>query len=162
MPTLCLKSPKRFRPAPLPISKVPVIKKLFAFLSPFAKLTNMNIDLKKQRELLAEELVLLEEEMATIGRHKPENKADWEAVPPRDINVETSDENELGDMFEEYESNTAVIKQLEIRYNNLKDALDRIDKGTYGVCIICGKEIEEARMAANPAAATCIEHKDSK
>jgi DnaK suppressor protein len=38
-------------------------------------------------------------------------------------------------------------------------ALDRIDKGTYGVCESCGKAIGKARLLAFPRATLCVECK---
>jgi DnaK suppressor protein len=36
-------------------------------------------------------------------------------------------------------------------------ALARLDAGTYGICVTCGKPISDARLEALPAAAHCIE-----
>jgi RNA polymerase-binding protein DksA len=36
-------------------------------------------------------------------------------------------------------------------------ALERLDAGTYGVCVTCGKPIGEDRLEAIPYAAQCIE-----
>ena len=38
------------------------------------------------------------------------------------------------------------------------DALERIEKGTYGICEVGNEEIEEDRLNANPAARTCKAH----
>jgi len=38
-------------------------------------------------------------------------------------------------------------------------ALTRLDKGTYGSCVRCGKPVGEERLAALPYAAKCIECK---
>ena len=38
----------------------------------------------------------------------------------------------------------------------IKSALIRIDLGTYGVCVICGEDISDARLDAVPYAAKCI------
>ena len=35
-------------------------------------------------------------------------------------------------------------------------ALDRLDAGTYGVCVTCEEEIEEARLAFDPATPLCL------
>ena len=37
-------------------------------------------------------------------------------------------------------------------------ALEKMEKGTYGICEVCNKPIEEDRLEANPAAKTCKEH----
>jgi DnaK suppressor protein len=38
----------------------------------------------------------------------------------------------------------------------LDDALRRLDEGRYGVCDRCGQPIGAERLAARPAAATCV------
>jgi RNA polymerase-binding transcription factor len=35
-------------------------------------------------------------------------------------------------------------------------AMARMDEGTYGLCVECGREIQPARLQAQPAAARCI------
>ena len=39
----------------------------------------------------------------------------------------------------------------------IKDALRKIDEGTYGTCEVCGKPIGEGRLAAIPWARLCID-----
>ncbi|MGD2124746.1 MAG: RNA polymerase-binding protein DksA [Desulfobacteraceae bacterium] len=41
----------------------------------------------------------------------------------------------------------------------IKEALERIDNGTYGICEVCGEEISEARLKARPVTTLCIECK---
>ena len=41
----------------------------------------------------------------------------------------------------------------------IKEALDRIDNGRFGVCELCGKEIGEERLMARPVTTLCIECK---
>jgi len=36
-------------------------------------------------------------------------------------------------------------------------AIRRIDEGTYGLCLHCGRRIEPARLAALPATTSCID-----
>src|SRR3989344_85689 len=95
------------------------------------------------KEKLEEELKVFESELAGVGRKNIiDSHVDWEGRPA-DFDTDTADESELGDRIEEYEENTAVVKNLEIRYNEVKDALDRIAAGKYGVCHISGELIEE-------------------
>lgn len=115
-------------------------------------------DLKKKLE---EEKVLLEDELKSVGRVNPDNSKDWEAKPA-DLDILPSDENDMSDGIEELENNTAILKQLEIRYNQVKDALIRIETDSYGKCEIGGEMIEEERLEANPASRTCIEHKEKE
>jgi len=41
----------------------------------------------------------------------------------------------------------------------IKEALKRIDDGTFGICEICGGEITEERLKARPVTTQCIECK---
>lgn len=114
-------------------------------------------DIKLIKEKLQTELELLEKELKTIGRKNPDNPSDWETIPPK-MEVSSSDENEVADTMEEFESNSAVLKQLEIRYNEIKSALDRVENGAFGKCEVCGALVEADRLEANPAAKTCKQH----
>ena len=40
--------------------------------------------------------------------------------------------------------------------NKIRDALDRIDNGEFGVCEECGEEIGEARLKVRPVTTLCI------
>jgi DnaK suppressor protein len=44
----------------------------------------------------------------------------------------------------------------------VKEALDRIDNGTFGVCESCGRPISEKRLMARPVTTLCIECKTEK
>ena len=41
----------------------------------------------------------------------------------------------------------------------IKEALERIETGSYGVCEVCGEEISEARLIARPVTTYCIDCK---
>jgi len=41
----------------------------------------------------------------------------------------------------------------------IKQALERIDNGTYGICEACGEDIEMKRLEARPVTTLCIECK---
>lgn len=43
--------------------------------------------------------------------------------------------------------------------NKIKDALDRIDDGSFGTCELCGEDISEARLKARPVTTLCIDCK---
>ncbi len=113
-----------------------------------------------QKQALEKELKIVTDELKTVGRKNPDNPKDWEALPEK-MDTVASDDSDVADSIQAYEGNTAILKELEIRYNNLKNALTRIEEGTYGICKICKKEIEEKRVEANPAAETCMEHKNA-
>lgn len=116
-----------------------------------------NINIKHFEEKLREELAILEGELQNIGRKNPSNPADWEAKPDK-MDTMASDSNDVADSIESYEENTGILKQLEIRWNEIKSALKRVDDGTYGLCSVDQKPIEMERLEANPAATVCKAH----
>jgi RNA polymerase-binding transcription factor DksA len=105
---------------------------------------------------LEEEKVKLEGGLSSVGRRNPANPADWEALPQE--TGQEPDQNDAADLIEGYEQNTAILKELETRYNEVLAALTRIENGTFGTCIIGGEAIEEERLGADPAATTCKAH----
>lgn len=119
------------------------------------------MDFDKYKSLLLAEKARLEKELNIIGYKDPNHPGEWEIKAP-DMNTMTSDQSELADMFEELESQTGLEVQLEDRYKHIVSALDRIENGKYGVCVVCNKPIEENRLEANPVAQTCIEHKEKQ
>ncbi len=113
-------------------------------------------DFTQYKEKLEAEKQTLEAELSNIGRKNPSNPSDWEAVP-QETGME-ADSGDAADLIEGFEDNAALLKDLEIRYNEVVAALARIEDGTYGVCSVSGEEIEEERLEADPAATTCKAH----
>ena len=108
------------------------------------------------KKKLEEEKVVVENELKDIAR-KDKDTGKWEAVP-EDDRVKEADENDMADQNEEYTERTGIADSLNKRIKDIEDALEKIEKGTYGKCEVCGEKIEEERLEANPAARTCIEH----
>lgn len=117
------------------------------------------MDTTVYKERLTAELENVTEELKSLGIHNPDNKEDWIATP-RDSAVGEADENVGADKAEELEERTAILADLEERYNSINAALARIEAGTYGICEVSGNPIEEERLRANPTARTCIAHKE--
>lgn len=115
----------------------------------------MNIDAMKER-LLGEKAVV-EAELATVGRKNPQTPGDWVPTPGEQDSAAT-EPDEIADKIEDFEQNTAIVRELEIRLGDIDAALAKIDAGTYGTCEVDGSAIEEDRLDANPAARTCKAH----
>lgn len=69
-----------------------------------------------------------------------------------------SDQDDNATEVEQYVDNLAVEGSLEAQLADVNEALERISAGTYGICSECGKDIEEGRLEAYPAAKECMEH----
>jgi DnaK suppressor protein len=107
--------------------------------------------IEQYKEKLLAEKARLESELATVGRINPDNPGDWEAVPT-DVNQREADPNKRADNIEDYENNTAILKELETQLLDVNDALKRVEDGTYGKDESTGEPIPEERLNANPAA----------
>lgn len=119
----------------------------------------MHIDTHTYKETLEKMRTEVEHELSTLGVHTPENARDWIATPTA-LDTEEPDQNVAADRTEEWNERNALVAVLEFQYNHILDALTRIAENTYGTCTICGVDIEVARLAIEPTAHTCIEHKD--
>jgi RNA polymerase-binding transcription factor DksA len=108
----------------------------------------------KQR--LETEKKTLEEQLATIGRPISAESTEWEAV--QNDTTQESDTHDQADHLDEYQENRAVVDVLNTQHREVLAALERIENGTYGVCEVCGEEIEEDRLEADPSAKTCKTH----
>jgi RNA polymerase-binding transcription factor DksA len=54
----------------------------------------------------------------------------------------------------------ALLSILDAQLVQIREALARIDAGTYGTCERCGKPIPEARLNALPFATLCVEDQE--
>jgi RNA polymerase-binding transcription factor DksA len=108
------------------------------------------------RKKLEEEKARLESEMGHIGRKNPAVPNDWEPVPS-EIGTE-SDLADQADIVVNHENISAILADLEARYDAVLAALARIAAKAYGKCEVDGESIEEARLEADPAATTCMKH----
>jgi len=115
------------------------------------------METKQYKEKLLEEKGRLENELKTIGHINPDSPTDWEPVPST-LNEREADPNKRADNYEETETNSAILTQLELQLTDVDDALSKIENGKYGICEVGGEEISEGRLNANPAARTCTEH----
>ena len=122
----------------------------------------MTLDINYFKEELVKEKTRLDNELSTIARHGTKEGDTWEAVTTDIDDSVDADPNEVADKIEDYETNHAIVTDLNIRLKNVESALVKIETGTYGFCEISGHEIEEDRLKANPAARTCKEHMNDR
>ena len=113
-----------------------------------------------QQKLLAEKQ-RLEKMLSLFATEDPKMKGDWDSqmpqFEPQESGSHTSLEEEA-DEVEEFEARLATEHSLESRLLEINKALERIGRGTFGVCSKCKKEISLERLRANPAAEFDMEH----
>lgn len=116
------------------------------------------MDTNHFKQKLQKEKATLEEELSTIGVRDKRSEEVWETkqtIKDQSINA---DPNEVADKIEEYETNDSIKAKLEAQLIDVVDALEKIEKGTYGICEVSNHQIELDRLEANPAARTCKRH----
>jgi RNA polymerase-binding protein DksA len=109
----------------------------------------MTAKFKKQHELLESEHKRLTEEMTQSK-----------------TTASTSEERREGSPFGKREEEATETLELEKRLNlenrlrqelaRVEHALDKIEKGTYGLCDNCGQPIDPERLEALPQASLCM------
>jgi len=57
----------------------------------------------------------------------------------------------------EREKDLAIAESVESLFNQVNTALEKVERGTYGVCDACGRPIKKARLQALPFATLCLE-----
>ena len=59
----------------------------------------------------------------------------------------------------EFEKQLALEKQIRDHLADVEHALSKFEKGTYGLCDVCGQPIAPARLEALPQANLCVDCK---
>ncbi len=74
------------------------------------------------------------------------------------LKIEVDVDAEEGDPdLIEREKNVALVSQLERKMDDVEAALRLIEKGKYGICERCGKEIPTERLEVRPDATLCVQ-----
>lgn len=113
--------------------------------------------LKEVEEQLIKEEERLKGELAEFAKQNPKNNEDYNAQFPNMGDKEDENAEEVN-MFA---TNLTLERTLESTLRDVEKALERIKKGTYGICKYCNKEIDEKRLRARPASSSCIDCKKS-
>ncbi|MFA6520153.1 MAG: TraR/DksA C4-type zinc finger protein [Candidatus Paceibacterota bacterium] len=117
------------------------------------------LDKKKIKEKLEKERDTLLEQMKDMGKLNAET-GEWETTP-EELDFPETDQNDMADRFEDFEARSSMMRTLEPRLTNILKAIKSINNDSFGKCKICKKDIEMARLEANPAARTCKKHLES-
>jgi DnaK suppressor protein len=73
--------------------------------------------------------------------------------------LESEVDYELGEgdpRLYEWEMNLALKEQVSARIKSLKEALGRLKEGKYGLCRVCGGQIDPERLKVLPQTDLCI------
>ncbi len=103
--------------------------------------------------LKAEKATLMED---LSSRGQRDANGDWQGISTS--KGEEADPTDVADNIEELATNVSLVEELERRLHDVENALEKMEKGAYGICEVGGEKITIERLKANPSARTCIEH----
>lgn len=109
--------------------------------------TEMNLQEYKRR------LLDLERRLSDRTIHAPEDARAQAMDSPGDAADASVAEEAESEEFAEAQLDGAVLQQV-------RDALRRIDDGTFGRCVVDGEPIEEKRLEAVPWTPYCLKHQE--
>ena len=69
----------------------------------------------------------------------------------------TQHPGDVGTDVADNDREAAVLEAAAERRAEVEAALARLDAGTYGTCVDCGRPVEDARLEFRPEAARCLE-----
>lgn len=116
----------------------------------------MNIDIQHFKTLLENEKNILEKSLMDIGRKTDPSGVVWDSTSHE--NEEPVDRDDTASSIENFDNNESTILVLETQLHEVNHALEKIEKGTYGICEVSGDAIEVKRLEANPSARTSMSH----
>ena len=105
---------------------------------------------RRRLETLSDEFqTTLEEVRTRLARPQRESGGDVAIIDqhPADVATETA----------ERELDVSRVAMFEARLKQIEDALRRVEKATYGSCVICSSIIPDERLAAIPDTPFCVQ-----
>jgi RNA polymerase-binding transcription factor DksA len=97
-------------------------------------------------------------ERARTGSRLAVLRGDFDGVveASRDSNADDEHDPEGQTIAYERSQLATLIRQTEHHLRDIDAALQRIEDGTYGICVVCGGPIAAARLEVRPMALTCV------
>ena len=106
--------------------------------------------LLKERDRLRKEIELIERDISYADTRAGQSELANYDQHPADAGTET---------FEK-EKDLAIRDSLRETLGRIDEAMGKIERGTYGECDRCGRDIAKARLNAVPHAIYCVECQD--
>ena len=117
--------------------------------------------LEELKEKLTMEKASIEEQLKRFAKRDEKLKGDWDTIFPKFDGGEAGGAalEKAADEVEEYSTLLSIEHSLELKLKNIDLALEKIERGKYGRCEKCGKEISEDRLKVSPEARLCLKCK---
>ena len=107
----------------------------------------MTIDLNEMKTRLKAKRAELRESIANLTEAHPE------PVGPIEASEGSQEFEDVAVDFLEMQQEQSILVNQQALLTEVEDALKRIEDGTYGICVNCGRPIPEERLEAIPWAA---------
>jgi len=107
--------------------------------------------------LLEKEKAEIEQQLKTFAKKDSHLKGDYDTEFP-DLDA-TQSSDEAAQEVSMYESSLPVEYTLELKLQDINNALEKIKKGAYGICENCQEKIDVKRLETKPEAKYCIKCK---
>ena len=107
----------------------------------------MTIDLNEMKARLEAKRDQLQYNIARLSEAHPQ------PIDPIEASEGPQDFEEVAVDFDEMQKEQSLLVNEQALLTEVQDALQRIDQGTYGKCVNCGRPIPEKRLEAIPWAA---------
>ncbi len=111
----------------------------------------MNEDRARQR--LNETLAQLDD---TAGKVREDND-EFRAQQDYDAGLVSQHPGEYGTDVQNRNEQGLFLGEAAQEREELHEAMTRLDQGTYGICVNCGRSIGEERLEVRPHAARCVD-----
>jgi len=89
-------------------------------------------------------------EAETLKKSRQESSGDLSSMPTHPADIGTDNY--------EHEFSLELLESERVLLEEIDEALERINKGTYGICLVTGEPISEARLRAKPWAKYTIKY----
>jgi len=96
-------------------------------------------------------------------RLREKEKELWEDMTRTEAEARDLGGGEGQNRFDSSESKESVFQETTADWSvftQVRDALQRIERGTYGTCVDCGRQIEDHRLHSVPWTAYCLDHQN--
>ncbi|OGI35475.1 MAG: hypothetical protein A2259_02455 [Candidatus Moranbacteria bacterium RIFOXYA2_FULL_43_15] len=108
--------------------------------------------LDELKDMLLKEKEELEKNLGKIARPIDKKEGDYETS----FDEIGTDKDDNATEVDQYTQNLPIENTLEKKLQDVLEALERMENGTYGKCENCEKDIPVERLHANPSARTCM------
>ena len=111
----------------------------------------MTIHIQQMKERLEAKQAELQQQIRDLTEAHPT------PLDPIEISQDSQEFEDTAIDFLETQQEQSIGVNEQALLTEVQDALKRIEAGTYGRCVVCGKFIPEKRLEAIPWASRCVE-----